>query len=154
MRKTDDAIAAAIGTRATLMRPPYGSITSRQKSWIHQDFGYRCIIWDVDPLDWKRPGPAAITQRIVSQTQPGSIILAHDIHPGTVEAMPATLDQLQEKGFKFVTVSELLAMARPAPPKPVGTPKPAKRPPGSSATAAIPAPAEDAVAPAPNAPNG
>jgi hypothetical protein len=34
------------------MRPPYGSITARQKHWIHNDFGYRVILWDVDPLDW------------------------------------------------------------------------------------------------------
>ena len=57
LQKTDDAIVAAIGKRPTLMRPPYGSITARQKRWIHDDFGYRIIIWDVDPLDWKRPGP-------------------------------------------------------------------------------------------------
>ncbi len=114
LQKTDDAIKAAIGARPTLMRPPYGSITARQKSWIHESFGYRIIIWDVDPLDWKRPGPSAVTHRIVSEARPGSIILAHDIHPPTIEAMPATFDQLEAKGFKFVTVTELLAMARPA----------------------------------------
>ena len=128
LQKTDDAIVQAIGTRPTLMRPPYGSITARQKSWINEAFGYRIIIWDVDPLDWRRPGPSVVTQRIVSGTQPGSIILAHDIHAPTIEAMPETFEQLQAKGFKFVTVSELLAMARPAPPKP---PAP---PPGSPAT--------------------
>ena len=58
MQKTDDAIRAAIGKRPVLMRPPYGSITARQKKWIHAEFGYRTILWDVDPLDWKRPGPA------------------------------------------------------------------------------------------------
>jgi peptidoglycan/xylan/chitin deacetylase (PgdA/CDA1 family) len=118
LQKTDDAIKAAIGTRPTLLRPPYGSITARQKTWIHETFGYRIIIWDVDPLDWKRPGPSVVTHRIVSEARPGSIILAHDIHPATIEAMPATFDQLEEKGFKFLTVSELLAMARPLPPKP------------------------------------
>src|SRR4029077_5272098 len=58
LQKTDDAIKTAIGVRPTLMRPPYGSITARQKNWIHETFGYRIIIWDVDPLDWKRPGPS------------------------------------------------------------------------------------------------
>ena len=37
LQKTDDAIKSAIGTRPTLMRPPYGSITARQKNWIHDD---------------------------------------------------------------------------------------------------------------------
>ncbi len=128
LQKTDDAIKDAIGIRPTLLRPPYGSITAHQRTWIHDTFGYRIIIWDVDPLDWKRPGPSVVTRRIVSETRPGSIILAHDIHPPTIEAMPATFDQLQEKGFKFVTVSELLAMARPAPPKPSPTPRPAASP--------------------------
>jgi peptidoglycan/xylan/chitin deacetylase (PgdA/CDA1 family) len=118
LQKTDDAIKQAIGQRPTLMRPPYGSITARQKQWINQEFGYRMILWDVDPLDWKRPGPAVVTSRIIKQTRPGSIILAHDIHPGTIQAMPDTFTQLLAKGFKFVTVSELIAMGRPMPPQP------------------------------------
>lgn len=140
LQKTDDAIKDAIGTRATLMRPPYGSITARQKTWIHETFGYRIIIWDVDPLDWKRPGPSVVTRRIVSEAKPGSIILAHDIHPPTIEAMPATFDQLQEKGFKFVTVTELLAMAKPLPPKPSPTPRLSPSP--SPSPSASPSPNE------------
>ena len=46
----------------------------------------------------------------MSETKKGSIILCHDIHKTTVDAMPATLDALLAKGFKFVTVSELLKM--------------------------------------------
>ncbi len=76
------------------------------------------VLWDVDPLDWKRPGPAVVEQRILEGTHNGSIILSHDIHPGTVEAMPDTFDKLLAKGFKFVTVSELIAMNQPDPPKP------------------------------------
>jgi peptidoglycan-N-acetylglucosamine deacetylase len=123
LQKTDDAIFAAIGKHPTLLRPPYGSITERQKHWIHDDFGYRIIIWDVDPLDWKRPGPSVVTSRILKETRAGSIVLAHDIHPPTLEAMPATFDQLDRKGFKSVTVTELLAMATPLPPKPTPTPR-------------------------------
>jgi peptidoglycan/xylan/chitin deacetylase (PgdA/CDA1 family) len=125
LQKTDDAIKNAIGARPTLMRPPYGSITTRQKKWIHSEFGYQIILWDVDPLDWKRPGPAVVCNRIVKETRPGSIVLSHDIHPGTIEAMPSTLDQLEAKGFKFVTVSQLIQMARPETPKPAPTARPA-----------------------------
>lgn len=122
LQKTDDAIVAAIGKRPTLMRPPYGSITAHQKRWIHDQLGYRIIIWDVDPLDWKRPGPSVVTARILKETKAGSIVLAHDIHAPTIEAMPATFDQLMKKGFKSVTVTELLAMATPLPPKPSPSP--------------------------------
>ena len=131
LEKTDEVIKSLTGTRPRLMRPPYGAITQRQKRWIHEAFGYRIIMWDVDPLDWKRPGASVVCQRIVNGARPGSIVLAHDIHPGTLSAMPATLEQLREKGFKFVTVSELLAMARPAPPKPVATPLPVVRAPAA-----------------------
>ena len=115
LRRTDDAIKSATGERPTLMRPPYGSITPREKHWINDEFGYRVILWDVDPLDWKRPGPAVVRNRILKETKPGSIVLSHDIHPGTIEAMPSTFDELEAKGLKFVTVSELLRMATARP---------------------------------------
>jgi peptidoglycan/xylan/chitin deacetylase (PgdA/CDA1 family) len=137
LQKTDDAIAAAIGKRPTLLRPPYGSITAHQKRWIHDEFGYRIIIWDVDPLDWKRPGPSVVTSRILKETHAGSIVLAHDIHPPTIEAMPATFDQLQKKGFKSVTVTELLSMATPLPPK--TSPSPTAVPRALPANTATPA---------------
>jgi peptidoglycan/xylan/chitin deacetylase (PgdA/CDA1 family) len=142
LQKTEDAIVAAIGKRPTLLRPPYGSITAHQKKWIHDEFGYRIIIWDVDPLDWKRPGPSVVTARILKETVQGSIVLAHDIHAPTIEAMPATFDQLMKKGFKSVTVSELLAMETPRPPKP--TPSP-------SVPRAVAVPSPTPVAPRPTA---
>ena len=123
IRRTDDAIRNAIGNNPTLLRPPYGSITPRQKRWINQEFGYKIVLWDVDPLDWRRPGPNVVCNRIVKNTRAGSIVLAHDIHPGTIEAMPCVLSQLEAKGFKFVTVSELITMETPIPPKPSPSPK-------------------------------
>ena len=124
LRRTDDAIRSAMGSSPTLMRPPYGSITVRQKKWINQEFGYKIVLWDVDPLDWRRPGANVVCNRIVKNTRAGSIILAHDIHPGTIDAMPCVLKELEAKGFKFVTVSELIAMETPLPPKASPTPKP------------------------------
>ena len=129
--QTDAAIKSAAGTRPTLLRPPYGSITEREKRWIHDEFGYQIVLWDVDPYDWKRPGPAVVRNRILQETRPGSIVLSHDIHPGTIEAMPSTFDALEAKGFKFVTVSELIRAAAVEPsPTPPAT--------STSARAAIP----------------
>jgi peptidoglycan-N-acetylglucosamine deacetylase len=137
LRQTDDVIKSATGKRPVLMRPPYGSITTREKRWIHDEFGYDVILWDVDPYDWKRPGPAVVRNRILNETRPGSIVLAHDIHPGTIEAMPSTFDALEAKGFKFVTVSELLRMAVPETPHPSPSPRgsvPARVSPSTSPT--------------------
>jgi peptidoglycan/xylan/chitin deacetylase (PgdA/CDA1 family) len=48
----------------------------------------------------------------VSGTRNGAIILAHDIHKGTIDAMPSALDRLLAKGYKFVTVTQLLELDR------------------------------------------
>ncbi len=110
-----DAVARAAGVQMRVMRPPYGGLLQRQREMAHAEFGYPTILWSVDPLDWKRPGPSVVTSRILSGTTPGGIVLAHDLHAQTVDAMPATLDGLLRRGFKFVTVSQLLAMkAEPA----------------------------------------
>lgn len=105
-----DAVSRAAGYQMRTMRPPYGGLLQRQREFIHAEFGYPTILWSVDPLDWKRPGPSVVTSRILSATKPGGIVLAHDLHAPTVDAMPATLDGLLRRGFMFVTVSQLLAM--------------------------------------------
>jgi hypothetical protein len=84
-----------------LLRPPYGSITPRQKHLIHDDLGYEIILWDVDPLDWKEPGPNIVSSRILKETRPGSIVLSHDIHAQTIQAMPATLNRARSQGIQI-----------------------------------------------------
>lgn len=105
-----DAIVAAAGVAPRTMRPPYGAITAAQKSWIRRDLGYPTILWSVDPEDWKKPGSSVVTSRLVSGAAPGAILLVHDIHSASVDAMPATVDKLLARGFQFVTVTQLIAM--------------------------------------------
>ena len=124
LQHTHDLILQSSGSKTKLMRPPYGSFTERQKKWVAEAMGYKTILWSVDPLDWKRPGPAVVARRIINEARPGAILLMHDIHTGSVDAVPQILDTLTAKGFKFVTVSELLALdgtAKPRPPKPAST---------------------------------
>jgi peptidoglycan/xylan/chitin deacetylase (PgdA/CDA1 family) len=110
MSRCRDAVGRAAGVQPRTMRPPYGGLLQRQRELVHAEFGYPVILWSVDPLDWKRPGPSVVSSRILAGSSSGSIILAHDLHSQTVDAMPATLDGLLGRGFKFVTVSQLLAM--------------------------------------------
>jgi len=110
-----DAVARAAGVIPRTLRPPYGGLLQRQRELVHAEFGYPTILWSVDPLDWKRPGSSVITSRILGGTTAGGIVLAHDLHAQTVDAMPATLDGLLSRGFKFVTVSQLIAMKKEAP---------------------------------------
>ena len=130
--RTQEAIQKATGLRPVLLRPPYGAITKSQEQWIHNQLGYDIAMWEVDPLDWKtmpneKHNPAArsarVEREILKQVRPGDIILSHDIHSTTVDAMPATLDRLIAEGYKFVTVSQLINMAEPEPAKPTPTAK-------------------------------
>lgn len=105
-----DACQRAAGIQPRTLRPPYGGLLQNQREMVLNEFSYPTILWSVDPLDWKRPGPSVVTSRILRATTPGGIVLSHDLHAPTVDAMPATLDGLLERGFQFVTVSQLLAM--------------------------------------------
>jgi peptidoglycan/xylan/chitin deacetylase (PgdA/CDA1 family) len=131
LQRTHDVIVEVAGVTPKVMRPPYGGLTPNQRNWANKKWGYKIILWDVDPLDWKYRNAAHVQAEILKQTVTGSIVLSHDIHKSTVDAMPETLDALAAKGFKFITVSELVAMDRPVPPKartaPGGTP-PAQTP--------------------------
>jgi len=99
-----------LGVAPRMYRPPYGAITARQKQWIMNEFGYPTIQWSVDPEDWRTKSAALTRSRILNQTRPGAIILVHDIHVSSIDAMPGTLDGLLAKGFRFVKVSELMEM--------------------------------------------
>jgi peptidoglycan-N-acetylglucosamine deacetylase len=125
INQTNAAIENAIGRKPTLVRPPYGATNAAITKRLNEEFGLKVIMWDVDPLDWKVRNSAHVKDEILKSTKPGSIVLSHDIHPTTVDAMAATIDALKEKGFKFVTVSELVALDRPLPP---ATPPPAPAP--------------------------
>ena len=108
----EKAIVAACGVRPRILRPPGGHINDRVKVWLNKEFGYSTIMWAVDPKDWKRPGSDVVARRIVSETDPGEIILAHDIHGPTIAAMPRALNELLADGYRFVTVSQLIAIER------------------------------------------
>ncbi len=112
LQRCDEAIMAAANYRPHLIRPPYGATNARIKEMIYSEFGYATIMWSVDPQDWRRPGVSVVTSRLVNGAHNGAILLAHDIHPPTIEAMPATFDQLLAKGFQFVTVSQLLNLEK------------------------------------------
>ena len=101
---TEEAITKVLGKSSKLMRPPYGAISDD----IRNSLDLRFIMWDVDSLDWKSKNEAAILTEIQHQTSDGAIILMHDIHQPSVNSLPKVIEYLQEQGYSFVTVSELL----------------------------------------------
>jgi peptidoglycan/xylan/chitin deacetylase (PgdA/CDA1 family) len=76
---------------------------------VAAEAGYATVLgFDVDPLDYDDPGAAVVTQRTLAAVKPGSIVSLHFGHAGTVEAMPAILDGLEQRHLTPVTVSTLL----------------------------------------------
>lgn len=117
IKKTHDAIIAACGKVPLSYRPPYGEVRLSQRKMIRDTFGYPAILWDVDPLDWQSPkSTKKVHDRILNSARSGSIILCHDIHETTVNAMPALLDEMTARGFQFATVTQLLQLEAQNPP--------------------------------------
>ena len=101
---TNDKLNALVGHGASLVRPPYGSYNSTVKSVI----GFPMILWSIDTLDWKTRN-AQSTYEAAMTAQDGDVILMHDIHGPTADAVDMIVPALKAKGFQMVTVSELAA---------------------------------------------
>jgi peptidoglycan/xylan/chitin deacetylase (PgdA/CDA1 family) len=102
--------AATRGFQPCLFRAPYGAVSSALVSEVHS-MGFSTIQWDVDPTDWARPGTGAIYSRVVNGARPGSIILQHDgggNRSETLAALPQEIQTLKNRGYSFVTVTQLL----------------------------------------------
>jgi peptidoglycan/xylan/chitin deacetylase (PgdA/CDA1 family) len=69
--------------------------------------GYRLIMWTADTIDWQRPTPQVIQDRVLKKASNGGIVLMHPIQQ-TVQALPGMIDGLKAKGYQLMTVSENL----------------------------------------------
>ncbi|WP_394353810.1 polysaccharide deacetylase family protein [Nocardiopsis mwathae] len=108
----NDLVRRETGFDLELMRPPYGA-TDDKVAKIAKEQGLAEIIWSVDTNDWKDRDSSVVAKRAVKGAKPGSIILMHDIHGTTIDAVPSILKQLDEKGYRMVTVSQLLGDTEP-----------------------------------------
>lgn len=153
---TSEAIFQVTGKRPIFLRPPYGTMKPALRTTIEDKYGLTIVNWSVDPNDWKNRNSQAVHDAIMAQVKPGAIVLSHDIYATTVDAMPRILDELTAKGYKFATLSQMVAMdkplkvalATPGAAKPQQKPKPANAAkPDGSKPAAAPKPAASAPKP-------
>lgn len=107
INSTSDKIANVTGVRPYLVRPPYGAHNENVRH-VAANQGDSIILWSVDSLDWKSRNAAAINREIGQQLTSGAIVLMHDIHPTTADALPELMKTLHQQGYQFVTVSQLL----------------------------------------------
>lgn len=103
---TDLLLREILGNGDYWLRPPYGLIKDSQKKLITKPM----IHWSVDPVDWEVLDSKKVVQSVLEQVEPGDIILLHDFYPTSVDAALEIIDTLQEQGYLFVTVEELLAL--------------------------------------------
>lgn len=104
IERTNIAIEKACGKRPIYLRPPYGATNAR----VEKLSGMTEILWTVDTRDWENHNTEKIIANIKSQLHPGGIILMHDIHQTSLQALPTVLDYLKKEGYQCVTVSKLL----------------------------------------------
>ena len=105
--RTNDAIKQATGVKPTVMRPPYGAVNGAVLEQLRLR-GMSSILWSVDTRDWADRNSEIVCSRAVAGAHPGAIILMHDIHQTSVNAVPCILSALKQQGYSFVTVQGLI----------------------------------------------
>lgn len=108
IKRAEDVIAEITGVRTKLYAPPYGECDERVIHTATQ-MGYRTILWSVDTIDWQKPSPATIKQRVHKKVRNGAIVLMHPTR-ATVDALPSLIRELKEKGYTITTVSEVIGL--------------------------------------------
>lgn len=106
--KCNEAVSKIIGTAPTFYRAPSGDYNDTALS-LAEKRGMTSIQWSVDSLDWmKDKSQADIVNRVTGKISSGSIILFHNDTNYTVAALPEIIQHLQNEGYRFVTVGDLL----------------------------------------------
>lgn len=105
---TRDAVIAAGGRMGHCWRPPYAS---KDASVVRQarSLGYRTVMWDVDPTDWKEPTAESLVKQMQAATKPGLTVLLHDgggNRQHTVEAVEFMLGHWAAQGYRFAALPQ------------------------------------------------
>jgi len=110
LQKTIAVIRSLTGYTPCVFRPPYGyynqSVVQTARS-----LGLATVLWNVDPSDYTQPGSGAIVARVLAQVRPGSIVISHDgggPRAQTLAAYPRIIDALRARGYRIVTIPQLL----------------------------------------------
>ena len=123
LNATQRVLESKLGIHSILFRPPFlkniEPETERQSRTLYASnaLGYITIGQRIDPLDWGRPGADEIVSRTIeyASARQGNVVLLHDgggDRTQTIEALPRIIDELRAKGFRFVTIHELLGLKR------------------------------------------
>lgn len=102
--QTNEVISGITGKEVQYVRPPYGTWDKK----LEEELNMFPVLWNVDPNDWCTGSADKVTRRITDKAKENSIILMHDCYQSSVDAALASIDILTERGYRFVTVEEIL----------------------------------------------
>lgn len=105
LSRTDNVMKAQTGQKPTTLRAPYGAHNAKVRKAAKRPL----VHWSVDTLDWKHRDSDRVAKAVKKDTKPGDIVLLHDLHKTTVDAVPQIIKDLEARDFHFVTVDQLFA---------------------------------------------
>ena len=106
INRSNNAIKEIIGVDAFIIRPPYGAINDYVKESLPNAFA----LWSVDTNDWLHRDSEYVKNYVLANANDGDIVLMHDIHASTKDAVINVLKDLYLKGYQVTTISELAAL--------------------------------------------
>lgn len=110
LHKTNEVIEAATGVKCVLFAPPSGGYRDETVK-IAAEYNMKTIMWTVDTIDWQKPTPDLLINRVMRKIDNGSMVLMHPTS-STAKALDRLIMQIKEKGLKIGTVTELMAEER------------------------------------------
>lgn len=111
--RATEVVDAATGRRTTLARTGFGAIDDMVLAEAGRQ-GLAAVNWDVNPRDWHHEAdPGAVEDAVLAQVRPGAVVLLHDTVAATVDAMVDVVPTLTARGYRLVTVSQLLGPLAP-----------------------------------------
>ncbi len=106
--KTDNEVMKLTGLDIEYLRPPYASFNSQ----IKKDMKGKIALWNVDSLDWKYRDKELIKEHIRNELRDKNIVLFHDLYEASYLAVKDLIPELKEKGYQFVTYSEMIKLRK------------------------------------------
>lgn len=106
IKKAEEIITRITGQKTRYFASPYGEFSQNVVAAAH-NIDYKLIMWSVDTVDWQRPHPETIVNRVMKKVHNDAIILMHPTDP-TVQALPEMLKQLQAEKYKMLTIDKVV----------------------------------------------
>jgi peptidoglycan-N-acetylglucosamine deacetylase len=106
MNKTNEIIEAATGEKCVWFAPPSGSYRDETVK-LANELNMKTVMWTVDTVDWRKPSPDVLINRVMSKIDNGSMVLMHPTE-STAKSLDRLITLIEKKNLHIGTVSELM----------------------------------------------